>query len=146
VVQPRLASSGGTFWSQACAAPTLGVSGANYIDRVVVWLWESPTEACRNAVINWSTTTPKTLADGFARLVPTRAPYDRAAIQEQIRAFLSQVYPDGSNRVSRVIFMDPVLMSALRSAGFAEERLDSTRRDHADHYHVDVAPPAPRPQ
>jgi enediyne biosynthesis protein E4 len=147
VVQPRLASSGGTFWSQSCAAPTtLGVSGENFIDRVVVWLWESPTEACRSAVINASRTTPKTFADGFARLVPTRAPYDRAAIQEQIQAFLSQVYPDGSHRVSRVIFMDPVLMSALRSAGFAAARLDSTRREHADHYHVDVAPPVPQPQ
>jgi hypothetical protein len=56
---------------------------------------------------------------------------------------LDQTYPGEGNRVSRVILMDPVLMSNLRGAGIAANRLATTTEGHADHYHVDVAPPVP---
>lgn len=146
-----LESQEGTLW-RSCPGPVLtnsdgeNLTGDNYVDRALVWLWESPSEACRAAVVASSTATPRTFEDGYARLVPPRPDYDRAAIQLQIRTFLDLRYPDGSERVPRVIFMDPVLVSNLVAAGIARTRLRTTTLGHADHYHVDVAPPPRIPQ
>jgi hypothetical protein len=149
-VRPRLQTPSGTLWSTACPRPTFPIpgrpgvfyTGDNFVDLAVVWLFETAGTGCRNVVIAASTATPRTFADGFNRYVPAVAVYNRALVQQQIGAFLNQRYPSGANRASSVIFMDPVLMRNLRDGGIAATRLITTTVGHADHYHVNVAPPA----